>query len=148
MISTTTATASGPLEQVYPRVTTIDPTTVYPKFGPLPAVTAVHDQTGAWDAVGQTRSLTLSDGGHVRERVVVADAPAHFAYELTDFQKLFGRLVRNARADWLFEPDGTGTRITWSYEFRALPGRGWIVALIQGLFWAPYMRKVLASITG
>ncbi len=135
-----------PPERAFETVTRVDPTAVYPKYGPLPAVTAVHDQTGGWDAVGQTCRLALSDGGHVRERLLVVDAPNHFAYELTDFQKLFGKLVRNARADWRFEPADGGTRITWSYEFRALPGRGWIVALIQGLFWAPYMRKVLAGI--
>jgi hypothetical protein len=137
-----------PPEQVFAPVTRVDPTSAYPKYGPLPAVTAVHDQTGGWDAVGQTRRLTLSDGGHVRERLIVVDAPTRFAYELTDFQKLFGSLVRNARADWRFEPADGGTRIHWTYEFRALPGRGWIVAAIQRLFWAPYMRKVLAGIAG
>jgi hypothetical protein len=133
-------------QDAYDRVTTVDPSTVYEKSGPLPAVTGRHEQTGGWDAVGQTRRLTLSDGGHVRERIIVADAPSRFAYELTDFQKLFGRLVRDARADWRFTSVPSGTRVEWRYQFRALPGRGWLVGLIQVAFWAPYMRKVLPAI--
>ena len=77
---------------------------------------------------------------------MLADAPHHLAYELTDFQKLFGKLVRNARTDWRFAEAPGGTSVDWQYEFHALPGRGWLVGLIQGLFWAPYMRKVLPGI--
>lgn len=135
-----------PIEDAYERVTLVDPTTVYPRFGPLPAVTAVHEQTGVWDTVGFTRRLALSDGGSVRERIVVADDPGHFAYELTDFQKLFGELVRGARADWRLTAVDGGTRIDWTYEFHPLPGRGWLVSLIQRLFWAPYMQRVLPAI--
>ncbi len=124
----------------------IDATRFYPKFGPLPAVTEVRNQTGAWDAVGQTRTLLLSDGGSVVETITDADSPTLFAYELSDFQKLFGRLVSGARAEWRFERVGSGTRIRWTYEFHALAGRGWIVGLIVRLFWARYMKRVLPPI--
>lgn len=124
----------------------IDPTKFYPKFGPLPAVVAVEDQSGTWDTVGHTRKLMLSDGGHVIETIKSADSPTYFAYELTDFQKLFGSLVSGARADWRFERVEAGTRISWTYTFHGLPGRGWIVTLIVRLFWAPYMRRVLPPI--
>ncbi len=124
----------------------IDATRFYPKFGPLPAVVEVRDQTGAWDAVGQTRTLVLSDGGTVVETITDADSPTFFAYELSNFQKLFGRLVSGARAEWRFERAEGGTSITWSYEFHALPARGWIVGLIVRLFWTRYMTKVLPPI--
>ncbi len=135
-----------PLAEAYDRVTKVDQTKTYPRYGPLPAVVGKHDQAGDWDAVGDSHRLTLSDGGHVIETIVLADAPHHLAYELTDFQKLFGKLVRNARTDWRFAAAPGGTSVDWQYEFHALPGRGWLVGLIQGLFWAPYMRKVLPGI--
>lgn len=124
----------------------VDPTKFYPKFGPLPAVVGVRDQSGSWDTVGHTRKLMLSDGGHVIETITDADSPTFFAYELSDFQKLFGMLVKGARAEWRFERVETGTRISWTYTFFAKPGRGWMVALIIRLFWAPYMTKVLPPI--
>ena len=124
----------------------VDTTKFYPKYGPLPAVVEVRDQSGTWDTVGHTRRLMLSDGGHVIETITDADSPTYFAYELSDFQKLFGMLVTGARAEWRFERVESGTRICWSYTFFGKPGRAWIVKLIVSLFWAPYMRKVLPPI--
>ncbi len=127
-------------------LTQLDAPTFYSKFGPLPAVTGVRDQTGDWRSVGQTRTLLLSDGGSVVETITNADSPVLFAYELTEFQKLFGMLVSSARAEWHFEPSPAGTSIRWTYEFHAKRGRGWFVGLIVKLFWAPYMRRVLPPI--
>lgn len=124
----------------------ITPVGYYPKYGPLPAVVAVHDQTGAWDAPGQTRLLELSDGGSVIEHTRVVDAPRFFAYELTDFQKLFGHLVEGARAEWTWTAVDGGTRIDWTYEFHPKPRARALVATIVRLFWAPYMRRVLPGI--
>lgn len=144
------ATADGvaavPIAGAYERASAVDPARSYPKFGPLPAVVEVIDQTGPWDTVGRTRMLRLSDGGHVIETVTDADHPTFFAYELTDFQKLFGRLVEGARAEWRFTEVSGGTRIHWSYVFHPKPRAGWIVGAIVTLFWAPYMRRVLPGI--
>ncbi len=134
------------LARAYELTNTADPTAHYPKFGPLPAVTAVADQSGPWDTVGRTRMLRLSDGGHVIETITDADHPTFFAYELSDFQKLFGRLVEGARAEWHFTSVQAGTRIRWSYEFRPKRGAGLVVAAIVRLFWAPYMRRVLPGV--
>jgi hypothetical protein len=124
----------------------LTPVGFYPKSGPLPGVVEVRDQTGAWDAAGQTRQLMLSDGGWVVETTKVVTAPDFFAYELTDFQKLFGKLVHHARAEWRFTPVDGGTRIRWTYRFFALPGSRWILAAIVGLLWGPYMNRVLPGI--
>lgn len=134
------------IADTYSIANTIDPTTVYPKFGPLPAVVEVRDQSGGWDTVGRTRQLMLSDGGSVIERITDAASPTFFAYELSDFQKLFGRLVSGARAEWTFAEVDGGTRIHWTYAFHPLPGAGLIVGAIVGLFWARYMRRVLPNI--
>jgi hypothetical protein len=129
-------TISGPL----------DPPTFYPKSGPLPAVVGVTDQSGSWDTVGRTRRLELSDGGHVIETITDTEVPGLFAYELSDFQKLFGALVTGARAEWRFDAVDGGTRIRWTYTFFGKPGRGWIVGIIVRTLWGPYMRRVLPPI--
>ncbi|MBH0129400.1 SRPBCC family protein [Salinibacterium sp. NK8237] len=133
-------------QQAYEFSGPLDPGQFYPRFGPLPAVVTVLEQSGTWNAVGHSRRLVLSDGGHVIETITDADAPELFAYELSDFQKLFGMLVSGARAEWRFDDRSTGSRIRWSYTFFAKPARGWIVWLIVRLWWGRYMRRVLPPI--
>lgn len=134
------------LEHTWNIVVPLEPPGFYPKFGPLPAVTEVRDQSGAWDAVGQTRTLLLSDGGSVVETITEYRSNEFFGYELTEFQKLFGKLVSGARAEWSFSTVPTGTRIYWTYTFFPKRGTALIVAAIVALFWAPYMRRVLPGI--
>lgn len=140
------ATAQTTPKQAWDALTQLDPAAFYRKFGPLPAVTGVRYQTGDWRAAGQTRTLVLSDGGSAVETTTDTDSPVLFAYELTEFQKLFGMLVSSARAEWHFGRGEAGTSIRWTCEFHAKPDRGWIVGLIVKLFWAPYMRRVLPPI--
>jgi len=145
MASTARAEGFSPAkpDRTFAILTTSDPTRFYPKYGPLPAVVAVRNQTGAWDAVGQSRTLDLSDGGTLVERITVLDAPRRFAYRLSDFTGMFGNLVAFAESEWDFDASVEGTRIRWTYSFHAQPKRGWVVRLIVRLFWARYMNRVL-----
>ena len=93
-----------------------------------------------------TRTLALSDGGSVVETITESDPGVFFGYNLSAFQKLFGRLVSGARAEWTFTSEGATTRIRWTYAFHPLAGRGLIVRAIVALFWAPYMKRVLPTI--
>jgi hypothetical protein len=142
----TELTVRADLQSTWDIVTPITPVGLYPSFGPLPAVVEVLDQTGAWDAAGQTRTLVLSDGGSVVEHLREVAPPGRFVYELTDFQKLFGTIVGGARAEWAFRAVGVSTSIRWTYTFYALPGKRWPLAAIVGNLWAPYMRRVLRGI--
>ena len=144
--ATVEGVAKAPLDQTWAIATPLTPVGFYPKFGPLPAVLEVRNQTGAWDAAGQTRQLMLSDGGSVVEHTVEVDAPRRFVYELSDFQKLFGRLVSGARAEWVFTEVAGGTNIRWTYTFHPYRSGRLPVALIVRLAWGPYMRRVLPGI--
>jgi len=144
--ATVQATAAADVTHTFDILTPIDPSRFYPRFRVVPAVVSVTDQTGNWDAVGQTRTLHLSDGSTVRETTTDVQRPGFFAYELTDFTKVFGPLVDHARAEWRFEAADEGTRITWSYTFFGRRGRGWIVGLIVRLAWAAYMRRVIVGL--
>jgi len=147
MASTARAEGFAPAspDRTFAIITPADPSRFYPKFGPLPAVVSVRDQTGAWDAVGQSRMLVLSDGGSVVERLTVVDPPRRFAYRLSDFTGVFSTLVAFAETEWDFDASVAGTRIRWTYSFHAQPKRGWIVRLIVRLFWARYMKRVLPA---
>lgn len=126
--------------------TPLTPVGFYPKSGLLPAVVEVRDQPATWGKPGQTRELILSDGGSVIEHITNVEPLGFFAYNLTDFHKLFGKLVDHARAEWTFTKDSSGTRIHWSYTFFPKPGAGLLLRPIVRLLWAPYMRKVLPRI--
>jgi hypothetical protein len=144
--STTVGIAPADPARTFDILTPSDPTRFYPKFRIIPATVRVENQTGGWDAVGQTRTLRLSDGSSVRETTTDVERPGFFAYELSHFTKAFGPIVDHARAEWHFDAVEGGTRVTWTYTFFARPGRGWIVSLIVKLAWAAYMRKVMPGL--
>lgn len=144
--SATAYVAAHP-DVVFERLREHDPARFYPRWGVLPAVVEVRDQTGSWDASGRTRTLVLSDGGTVVETLASAEAPL-FAYDLSRFTGLFGRLVAGGRSEWRVGADGEGSSIAWTYAFTSLPGRGLIVAAVVRLAWGPYMRRVLPRIAG
>ena len=142
--------ATTSLDWTWKILVPIDPARFYPKFGPIPATIAVREQSGPWDSVGQTRKLVLSDGGHVIETITDVEKPhaasAFFAYELTDFQKLFKVLVDHARAEWTYTEQPGGTLVHWTYTFVPRRGWGWAVSLIVRLWWGSYMGAVLPEI--
>jgi hypothetical protein len=144
--STVTGIAPADPERTFDILTPSDPSRFYPKFRVIPATVRVEGQTGAWDAVGQTRVLRLSDGSSVRETTTDVERPGFFAYELTEFTKAFGPIIHHARAEWRFEAIEGGTLISWTYTFFGKPGRGWIVSLIVNLIWAAYMRQVMPGL--
>ena len=138
--------AQSPLASTWDIATPLTPVGFYPKSGVLPAVIEVRDQPATWNTPGQTRTLMLSDGGSVIEHITDVDRPGFFAYDLTDFQKLFGKLVDHGRAEWTFTATPGGTNIHWSYTFFPRRGARVVLALIVRLLWGPYMRKVLPGI--
>lgn len=139
------AHAAAPPHQVFVALTQHDAARFYPRSGLLPAVVAVRDQTGGWDAAGQTRTLELSDGSSLTETLRSAEYPV-FAYDLTEFTKLFGVLVAHGHSEWLVAPEEGGSSISWTYSFTSRPGWGLVVAAVVRFAWAPYMRKVLPPI--
>ncbi len=144
--ATTELLAAAPPDRTWDVATMHTPVGLYPGAGLLPAVVEVRDQTGDWDRVGQTRQLMLSDGGSVIEQTTNVDRLEFFAYNLTDFQKIFGVMVESARAEWTFTQAPNGTLIRWRYTFHSKPGFGLPLAAIIKFLWGPYMARVLPGI--
>ena len=136
----------APIDAAWRTATLVSPVEHYSAFGPLPAVTAVHDQSGEWDEVGKTRTLALSGGDSVAETITDVSPNEFFAYDLSQFSGLFGKLVEGARAEWDFWETSSGCGIRWTYTFHPRAGSSLAVALIVRLVWARYMRVTLAKL--
>ncbi|HEX8006887.1 MAG TPA: SRPBCC family protein, partial [Trebonia sp.] len=127
----------------------IDLSLVFTGWGPFPGVRVVRNQTGAWDAVGQSRNPDLTDGSTAFERITEYTAPSSFAYEVTGFTNALRLLIEGVRGEWTFTPDGDGTVIRWTYEFKPLPGRVVLLRQIVAPLWKQYMQTgVEASARG
>ena len=109
-------------------------------WGPFPAVRGVKNQTGAWDHVGASRNPVLSDGTTATETLTEYTVGHSFAYEVTGFTNILGKLVEGVRGEWTFTPDGEGTVIRWTYEFKPRRGRYFLVRRVLVPFWRHYMQ--------
>lgn len=87
----------------------------------------------------------LTDGSSATETLTEYDHGRVFAYELTDFSNVLGRLVAGVRGEWTFSPDGSGTLVRWTYEFK--PRRACYLPIRIGLapLWRRYMLSGLAG---
>ena len=139
----TGATLTDPREAML-GLAPMDLTVMFSGYGPLPAVLRVDDFYGPWDHSGAYRTPVLADDSQVREEIAHHDPGHYFAYDLTAFTGVLGRMVESARGEWFFAPgEHGGTTIVWRYGFT--PRRGFGLAVRAGLIplWRGYMRQGL-----
>ena len=122
----------------------VDLSTIFHSVAPFPGVSGVANQTAAWDHAGPSRNPQFTDGSQATEQLIEYTSGSSFAYQLTGFTNALSRLAVGVRGEWTFTADGTGTLIRWSYEFKPLPGRRWIVAGPFKPLWRRYMTVALA----
>ena len=122
----------------------IDLPSVFHPVAPFPGITSVAHQTEAWDHAGPTRNPQFDDGSQATEQLTEYTEGSSFAYQLTEFTNVLARLAVGVRGEWNFNPDGQGTVIRWTYEFKPLPGRRWILAGPFTPLWRRYMVAALA----
>ncbi|BBX72359.1 SRPBCC family protein [Mycobacterium shinjukuense] len=116
-------------------------------YGPIPPIKEVRDQTGDWDAAGQTRVIAMVGGGSVRETLTDVDPPRSFGYTLSDIKGPLAPLVASVEGRWSFAPAGTGTTVTWQWTIHP---KSAIVAPVLPLFgrmWKGYARGVLEKLS-
>jgi hypothetical protein len=113
----------------------------------LPPVERVDGQIGEWGRdVGQTRTIRTSDGGSLRETLLVLDRPHRFGYRIDGVRGPMRPLVRHLDGAWTFEPAGDGTTITWSWELTPTsPATAPLVRLLARM-WRGYARKSLLTL--
>jgi hypothetical protein len=125
----------APLERIFRR-----------RFGAIAPIRAVRDQDGVWGTPGQTRTISLADGGTMREELTAVDRPHRFGYTISHVTGPMKPLASAVEGRWTFEPAGTGTRVTWSWTVHP---RNAVSALAMPIFarmWQGYARKALEEI--
>jgi hypothetical protein len=131
---------------VFNYIVPIDLASIFTGYGPLPAVAGTKNQTGAWDAAGQTRTVIFSDGNSAREMMTKYEYPRYFSYTVSDFTGAIGVFAKSANGEWWFDtnPSSGATIVKWRYAFNArnmftAP----VVWMITKTFWRGYMNKAL-----
>lgn len=146
LAATVEALIDASREQAFSTIASIDLTSIFTGYGPLPAVTGVCDQVGGWDNAGQTRSIALSDGSSASEGLTKYRYPEYFSYTLSGFTNVLRFLTTVAHGEWWFEPVSEArTRIRWRYTFVArnavfLP----LLWLTTNVLWRGYMKRALS----
>jgi hypothetical protein len=106
---------------VFEHIVPIDLTSIFMGYGPLPAVTGIKNQTGAWDAAGQTRTVLLSDGSSAQELLKKYEYPHYFSYTVYRFTGVLRFLTTSANGEWWFNGNASSgkTHVKWRYAFNA-----------------------------
>ena len=117
------------------------------RYGPIPPIKEVRDQSGAWDAVGQTRTIVLSGGGSMAETLTSYDEPRSFGYALSDIKGPMAPLVSGVNGEWSFHPVGTGTRVTWRWTIHPRSGLTAPLLPVFGRLWKGYAARSLARLS-
>jgi Polyketide cyclase / dehydrase and lipid transport len=113
----------------------------------IPPVVRVEDQDGEWGReVGQTRTIRTSDRGALHETLRELDRPQRFGYRIDQVRGPMRPLVRHLDGAWSFAPDGTGTRVTWSWEITPTSALTRPIVVLVGRMWHGYARHALATL--
>ncbi|MGK2877890.1 MAG: hypothetical protein ACSLFF_04875 [Solirubrobacterales bacterium] len=137
---------SADQQRAWDVIVPVDLTTVFTGLKPaIPAVVGVREQTGDWDAAGQTRKIDLADGSHTGEIIKAADSPQLFTYTVGPFSGPLGKLVDRAEGEFKFEAMSDGTHVRWTYVW--FPKRGgtpivWVLSKI----WRLYARRCILAL--
>src|SRR5262249_36406922 len=111
-------TANAHQDAAFAHIVPIDLASIFTGYGPLPAVTRTQDQVGAWDTVGQTRTVHLSDGSSAQELLTAYERPGYFSYAVSGFTGVLRHFTSSANGEWWFTTVAPGrTRIRWRYAF-------------------------------
>ena len=116
-------------------------------YGPIPPIKATRDQTGGWDAVGQSRTVLLTGGGSMREVLTSYDPPRSFGYTLSQVTGPLAALVDHVDGQWLLAPIGTGTNVTWRWTIHPRSAAAAPALPVFGRLWKGYARRSLAELS-
>jgi Polyketide cyclase / dehydrase and lipid transport len=117
------------------------------RYGVIAPIREVQGQAGQWgEAVGQTRTIRLADGGTMLETLTVLDRPQRFAYTISNITGMMKPLVAAAAGTWAFEPAGTGVQITWTWDVTPTATVGRLAMPMFARLWSGYARQAMDEI--
>ncbi|MDT5173720.1 MAG: hypothetical protein QOG37_971 [Mycobacterium sp.] len=116
-------------------------------YGVIPPIKEVRDQTGDWDAAGQTRTVLMVGGGRLHENLTSVDPPRSFAYTLSGITGPLATLVSSVDGKWSFAPAGTGTKVSWQWTLHPKSSAVAPLLPVFGKMWKGYARVVLEKLS-
>ncbi len=116
------------------------------RYAAFPPVREVTDEPDDWGTVGQTRTIVLADGGHVRETLTSVDRPHGYTYLLDDVHGPLRPFVRRIEGAWAVTPEGTGARIGWAWTLYAQASPARLTLNVIGRMWKGYADRALAEL--
>ena len=117
------------------------------RVGLVPAITGTTGPDEPWGTVGQTRTITMSDGTRTLETLVAADRPTDYRYRISDVRGLMMKpLVAGIDGRFAFAPTDGGTRVTWSWDMRATNAATRLLLPALGPFWHRWARHMFARL--
>jgi len=140
---TVSARAVVPPEVAFDVILPIDLASIFGRWLVVPGVRGVRDQSGPWDAAGRTRTVQLTDGSEVEERLTRVARPHGFAYTVGPFPRPLGLLVSTADGEWTFDAVAGGTDVGWTYRFASRRGREAAVRALLAPLWRGYAQRAL-----
>lgn len=114
-------------------------------YGPIPSIRATEGPSD-WGTVGQARTVLLSGGGSMREKLTRVDRPDAFGYTLSDVKGPMKPLAASVDGLWSFDPVGTGTRVTWRWTVTPGSGIGARALPAFARVWHGYAKRALDRI--
>ena len=116
------------------------------RYGPLPPIREVRDQSGAWDGPGQTRTIVLADGTTMVETLTLVDRPRSFGYRISELRGPLKALASGIEGEWRVEPAGTGSRVTWTWDVEAASRASSFALPVLARLWSGYARQALEEL--
>lgn len=116
-------------------------------YGLIPPIKGIEEQTGDWDAAGQSRVITMVGGGSVREKLTSVDPPRAFSYTLSGIKGPLAPLVSSVDGTWSFAPAGTGTKVTWQWTLHPKSALSAPLLPAFGKMWQGYARRTLEKLS-
>ena len=139
----------GTAADVFDHIVPIELSTIFTGYGPLPAVARTENQTGPWDAVGQSRTVVLADGGSAREELIAFEKGERFAYRIGEVRGRLALVASGALGEWWFTQSGSEstpvTNIRWRYEFLPRSAVAVPALLVVRSVWGRYMAQALEA---
>jgi hypothetical protein len=141
-------TVAVPLEAAYDRTIKVPLPDIFGhRHLAIPPVGRIDGQEGEWGReVGQTRTIRTSDGGSLHETLRELERPHRYGYRVDRVRGPMRPLVRHIDGAWSFEPYGTGTRVTWSWDITPTSALTTPLVRVVARMWHGYARQALVTL--